>query len=293
MRSQGGGLQRVTIPLRVVVQRFAYLLLVGAAVSLLLLGKTESRLLERLRTAIFDVAAPALEVLSQPAVAINRLVEEGRQISDLYGENKRLREENRRLHQWQAAAQRLEQENVAFRSLARVQAEPAKGFVSARVIADAASPFARTVLVNVGGRDDVKKNQAAVSGGALVGRVLEVGRRSSRVLLLTDLNSRVPVVVESTRQRGLLEGDNSNLLRLGFMLVTAQVASGDRIVTSGHGGVLPPGLPVGVITKVSEGGVRVQPLVRFDRLEYLSLVRYDVPGRDGPQERAGEVVERP
>jgi len=266
---------------------------VGAAVSLLLLGKTESRLLERLRTAIFDVAAPALEVLSQPAVAINRLVEEGRQISDLYGENKRLREENRRLHQWQAAAQRLEQENVAFRSLARVQAEPAKGFVSARVIADAASPFARTVLVNVGGRDDVKKNQAAVSGGALVGRVLEVGRRSSRVLLLTDLNSRVPVVVESTRQRGLLEGDNSNLLRLGFMLVTAQVASGDRIVTSGHGGVLPPGLPVGVITKVSEGGVRVQPLVRFDRLEYLSLVRYDVPGRDGPQERAGEVVERP
>ena len=293
MRSQGGGLQRVTIPVRVVVQRFAYLLLVGAAVSLLLLGKTESRLLERLRTAIFDVAAPALEVLSQPAVAINRLVEEGRQISDLYGENKRLREENRRLHQWQAAAQRLEQENVAFRSLARVQAEPAKGFVSARVIADAASPFARTVLVNVGGRDDVKKNQAAVSGGALVGRVLEVGRRSSRVLLLTDLNSRVPVVVESTRQRGLLEGDNSNLLRLGFMLVTAQVASGDRIVTSGHGGVLPPGLPVGVITKVSEGGVRVQPLVRFDRLEYLSLVRYDVPGRDGPQERAGEVVERP
>ena len=293
MRSQGGGLQRVTIPLRVVVQRFAYLLLVGAAVSLLLLGKTESRLLERLRTAIFDVAAPALEVLSQPAVAINRLVEEGRQISDLYGENKRLREENRRLHQWQAAAQRLEQENVAFRSLARVQAEPAKGFVSARVIADAASPFARTVLVNVGGRDDVKKNQAAVSGGALVGRVLEVGRRSSRVLLLTDLNSRVPVVVESTRQRGLLEGDNSNLLRLGFMLVTAQVASGDRIVTSGHGGVLPPGLPVGVITKVSEGGVRVQPLVRFDHLEYLSLVRYDVPGRDGPQERAGEVVERP
>ncbi|HJM48609.1 MAG TPA: rod shape-determining protein MreC [Alphaproteobacteria bacterium] len=293
MRSQGGGLQRVTIPLRVVVQRFAYLLLVGAAVSLLLLGKTESRLLERLRTAIFDVAAPALEVLSQPAVAINRLVEEGRQISDLYGENKRLREENRRLHQWQAAAQRLEQENVAFRSLARVQAEPAKGFVSARVIADAASPFARTVLVNVGGRDDVKKNQAAVSGGALVGRVLEVGRRSSRVLLLTDLNSRVPVVVESTRQRGLLEGDNSNLLRLGFMLVTAQVASGDRIVTSGHGGVLPPGLPVGVITKVSEGGVRVQPLVRFDRLEYLSLVRYDVPGRDGPRERAGEVVERP
>jgi rod shape-determining protein MreC len=293
VRSQGGGFQRVTIPLRVVVQRFAYLLLVGAAVSLLLLGKTESRLLERLRTAIFDVAAPALEVLSQPAVAINRLVEEGRQISDLYGENKRLREENRRLHQWQAAAQRLEQENVAFRSLARVQAEPAKGFVSARVIADAASPFARTVLVNVGGRDDVKKNQAAVSGGALVGRVLEVGRRSSRVLLLTDLNSRVPVVVESTRQRGLLEGDNSNLLRLGFMLVTAQVASGDRIVTSGHGGVLPPGLPVGVITKVSEGGVRVQPLVRFDRLEYLSLVRYDVPGRDGPQERAGEVVERP
>ncbi len=293
MRQQGGGLQRVAIPVRVVVQRFAYLLLVGAAVSLLLLGKTESRLLERLRTAIFDVAAPALEVLSQPAVAINRLVEEGRQISDLYGENKRLREENRRLHQWQAAAQRLEQENVAFRSLARVQAEPAKGFVSARVIADAASPFARTVLVNVGGRDDVKKNQAAVSGGALVGRVLEVGRRSSRVLLLTDLNSRVPVVVESTRQRGLLEGDNSNLLRLGFMLVTAQVASGDRIVTSGHGGVLPPGLPVGVITKVSEGGVRVQPLVRFDRLEYLSLVRYDVPGRDGPQERAGEVVERP
>ncbi|HJP22288.1 MAG TPA: rod shape-determining protein MreC [Alphaproteobacteria bacterium] len=293
MRQQGGGLQRVAIPVRVVVQRFAYLLLVGTAVSLLLLGKTDSRLLEQLRTAVFDVAAPALEVLSQPAVAINRLVDEGRQIADLYAENKRLKEQVSRLQQWQAVAQRLEQENIAFRGLSRVQADPAKGFVSARVIADAASPFARTVLVNVGNRDNVEKNQAAVSGDALVGRVLEVGRRSSRVLLLTDLNSRVPVVVESTRQRGLLEGDNSDLLRLRFMLVTAQVAAGDRIVTSGHGGVLPPGVPVGVVTKVSEGGVRVQPLVRFDRLEYLSLVRYDLPGRAGPQERAGEVAERP
>jgi hypothetical protein len=98
------------------------------------------------------------------------------------------------------------------------------------------------------------------------------------VLLLTDLNSRVPVVVEDTRHRGVLAGDNSQQPSLLYLPPDAVVEAGQRIVTSGHGGVFPSGLPVGRISTVGENGVRVEPFVDWDRMEYLRLVNYGMPG---------------
>jgi rod shape-determining protein MreC len=107
--------------------------------------------------------------------------------------------------------------------------------------------------------------------------VVEVGRNSSRLLLLTDLNSRVPVIVEASRYRGVLAGDNSDQPKLIFLPTNAKVNVGDRIVTSGHGGVFPPGLAVGVVSSIGDGNIRIEPLVDFSRIEYVSILRYELP----------------
>jgi rod shape-determining protein MreC len=146
--------------------------------------------------------------------------------------------------------------------------------VTARVIGDSGGAFVRSVLVNAGTAQGISKGQAAVTGKGLAGQVVQVGYRSARVLLITDINSRVPVLVEGSRKRAILAGDNGILPRLTFMPVNASVVPGDRVVTSGHGGVFPPGLPVGRITVADDGVLRVAPFFELDRLEYIRLVDY-------------------
>ena len=274
MRQQSGTAQRITMPVKVAVQRFAFVLLAAAAVALMLLSKSNSGAVERFRVVVLDAASPVLEVLSQPAITISRVTEEVRYLVYLHDENSRLREENARLKHWRAAAIHLQQKNVGLSALLGARNDPASSFVAARVIGDSGGPFVRTALLNSGARDGVTKGQAAINGDGLVGRIAEVGVRSSRILLVTDLNSRVPVILEPSRDRGVLEGDNSNRLRLSYLPAGAQVSPGDRVVTSGHGGVFPPELPIGVVTAVADGIIHVQPFVQFQRLDYVRIVKH-------------------
>lgn len=280
MSLRGGREFRAGAAARSIVQRFGYLAFLTGALALLALARSQAPLVERFRVGAVDAAAPILDVLSRPVEAANRLVEEAARLWYTYEENARLRADVERLNQWQIVARQLEQENAALRAQLNLRLEPRPTYVTARVIADSGSPFVRTVLLNAGRRDGVEKGQAAVTGAGLAGRVIETGERSSRLLLLTDLNSRVPVVLEASRWRAILAGDNGPRPRLIFLPNTAEVAVGDRVVTSGEGGVVPPGIPVGVVAQIADGEIRVQPFVDWDRLEYLSVVRFDLPRLD-------------
>ncbi len=243
----------------------------------MLLGRLDNKIVEQTRLAIVDGISPIMEVVSRPAAGFNRIVDGISEQLHLRRELTRLEEENERLRQWQSVARRLEAENAAYRSLLSSKSDVVPSFVAARVIADAGAPFVRTVLLNAGHRDGIRRGQAVMNADGLVGRVSEVGKRSARVLLLSDLNSRVPVLNGTSLQRGVLSGDNSDWPTLVFLPSQAQVSPGDTIVTSGHGGVFPPGLPVGVVGLVRDGNVRVQPYVDWHRLEFVRVVRFDVP----------------
>ncbi|MFP6730421.1 MAG: rod shape-determining protein MreC [Alphaproteobacteria bacterium] len=271
-------MRRLALPVTGWVQRFAFALLVSASVGMLVLGRIDSTFVERLRVGITDSVAPVLEVLSQPSATAAAIVEDMRTLADLRGENERLRAVNERLLRWQAVARTLEQENLAYKELLNLVEDPRPAFITARVIGDAGGAFVRTVLLNAGTDDGVAVGQAAVNAEGLVGRVVEVGRRSARILLLTDLNSRIPVVVEQSRVPAILAGDNSDHPRLSFTPVNAVFEPGDRIVTSGHGGMLPPGLPLGEVISTVGGVARVRPYVDWTALEYLRVLDFTLPG---------------
>jgi len=265
-------------PEKGMANRFGYLGLVLAAFALMLLGKADVVVMERVRASVTDAVAPVLEVLSRPVATFDRLVDEANALSSLREENARLREENQRLIHWQAAARKLASENQQIKGLLNFAPGAEPGFISGRVIADTGGAFVHSILVNAGVRDGVAKGQAVITGDGLVGRVHGVGTRAGRVLLITDLNSRIPVVVEATRTRAVLAGDNSERPRLIHLPPGATVSIGDRIVTSGHGGAFPPGIPVGVVAHATEGGVTVKPYVHRDRLEYVRVVDYGLQG---------------
>jgi rod shape-determining protein MreC len=287
LKQRTGSVLRFATPLKALIQRFAFLALVGVTFGLMLLGKADLVLMERVRTAATDAVAPVLDALSRPAATVSGLVDRVRDLAALREENARLRQDNQRLLQWQQVANRLEAENRALRGLLNATSGPAVSFISARVIADSGGAFVRSLVVNAGAREGVKKGQAVVTGDGLVGRIAALGERSARVLLITDLNSRIPVVVDSTRERAVLAGDNSDRPQLQRLGINARIWPGERIVTSGHGGAFPPGLPVGVVASVTESEIRVQPYIKWDRLEYVRVIDFSLTGiLAPPQERS-------
>jgi rod shape-determining protein MreC len=190
-----------------------------------------------------------------------------------------LREENARLLQWQELARRLVAENAQLRGLVKFTPENgAPFFVSAQVVANSGGAFARNVLVNAGSREGVARGQAAVAGEGLVGRVSEVGDRSARILLLTDLNSRIPVVLSESRERAVMAGDNSDRPRLLYVPANISVKVGERIVTGSAGGVFPPDIPVGVVASVDGTVITVEPYADLSRIEYVRVIDFGLAG---------------
>jgi rod shape-determining protein MreC len=281
VKTRGSSVVRLATPIRAWTQRFALALMLCTAFGLMLLSRSDTAAVERLRIAIADAFAPILELMVRPVSTVTGMVDAMAGMADIHSENQRLREENARLLQWHEAARLLEQENQSLRQLLNLAAPPAADYVTARIIGDNGGAFVRTVLVSSGARDGVRKNQAAITGEGLAGRVIEVGERASRVLLLTDINSRIPVALEKSRARAVLAGDNGPMPQLVHLPPDAEPGIGERVVTSGFGGLFPPGIPVGTVARVGPDEIRVMPLVAWNRMEFLRLVNYEAADLSG------------
>jgi rod shape-determining protein MreC len=258
--------------------RFTFVLLVALAFGLMLIGKPDSVLVSQVRMLTIDLAAPVINAVSRPIDAARETAGDVRDYLALKAENESLRLQNETLIEWQRVARELQAENANLRGLLNYQPGPRASFITATVVADTTSSYVRSLIVLGGTRAGVAKGQAAVTGAGLAGRVLEVGERSARILLITDINARVPVVAERSRDQAVLAGRNSDLPELLYLPRDSDVKVGDRIVTSGQGGVFPAGLPVGEVVSVNGGRVAMRPYVDFSRLEVLRLIDYSLPG---------------
>jgi len=277
-KSRANSVLRRTAPFKVLVQRFTFLALVGTALGLMVVGRAEVRFVEQARIAAVDAVAPILDALSRPAATISQTVDRVQGLIALDRENTLLKQQNNRLKRWRNVALQLETENRELQKLLNFVPSSALSFISARVISDSGGAFVRSMLINSGSRDGIREGQIAVTGDGLVGRVGGVGQRSSRILLITDINSRIPVVTETSQFRAILAGDNSDRPQLAHLSSVARVLVGERIVTSGRGGAFPPGLPVGQVISVAEGDIRIQPFVDMSRMEYVRAVEFGLDG---------------
>ena len=264
--------------LKSLLQRFAFLSLIGVTFALMLIGKADTVLVERARAAVTDAVTPVLRVMSEPAAVVSNFIENLRELAAIREQNATLREANTRLLQWQSAAQRLESENISLRGLTGLVPEPGASFVTARVVADTGGAFAQSILITAGQSSGVRKGQVVLAGEGLVGRVMQAGLYSARVLLITDINSRIPVQVGEAGNRAILAGDNSLRPRLMFLDNKTAAAPGDKVVTSGDAEAFPPGLPIGQVARVDEGVVELEPFVVRDKIQYVRVVDYGLTG---------------
>lgn len=263
-------------PVRSLTSRATPLVLILLALCLMVVHKAGVLPVEPLRTTVTDIFSPVLSAVSKPFTSAADNIGGVQTIRALKAENIRLKEENARLMQWYEQALRMQAENQSYRDLLNVKSDPDLTFVTTRVVSDPGGAFVKSVLLPSGREDGIRKGNAVLSGKGLIGRVMEVGRASSRVLLVTDLNSRIPVLVQNTRTKAILAGQNTDMLRLERLPIDSGLAPGQRIVTSGDGGQLPPDIPIGTIVSVSKDGVIVKPLADVSTLTHVQVVNADL-----------------
>ncbi len=276
--SPGGSFAIAVFTWRGFSDRFSFLIFAAIALFLLLLSHTQNAALSSLRTHTVDVLAPVLDAIARPMIAVQNAGASLHALTALHADNKRLRAENARMIEWQNAFVSLEKENRELRALLKFKTEASVSYVSARVIADTGAAYERGIIVTAGKEDGVRKGMAAMTGEGLIGRVVEVGDWSSRVMLISDLNSRVPVMLAETGDRAILAGDNTASPKLLFLARDAVVPDGAHILTSGHGGVFPPNLPVGTLHETANDHHKMKPSADLGRITYVRLVDFGAKG---------------
>ena len=277
---------RLSIPFRQALARLTLPVLVAVAFGLMLLGKADAVLVERARMALADTLAPLFGAAAEPLATVQRAKDEMQGLLTLRAENQRLQEENENLRRWRAVALALDAENATLKANLQWVPDPAPSYVTARVVADAGGVYARAVLLSLGPNHGITKGQIALDERGLVGRVTEVGNRSARVLLLTDINSRIPVTLENSRARAMLVGTNGPRPRLLYWPEGVIPAEGERIVTSAEAGAFPSGLPVGTLHYSANNTPEVEPEARLDRLEIVRIFNYGLRALVAPEAAA-------
>ncbi len=242
-------------------------------VLVFLIWRIDSPRVERFRANMIDRVLPNFDWVLLPVTSMANMLSDFQSYARVYQQNQELRRELQQMKAWKEAALQLEQKNAKLLDLNNVRLDPKYTFITGVVLADSGSPFRQSVLLNIGSQDGVQDGWAAMDGIGLVGRISGVGRKTARVILLTDSSSRIPITVQPSGQTAMLTGDNSALPPIEFLESPERVRPGDRVVSSGDGGVFPAGLLVGQVVLGRDGIFRVRLTADYERLEFLRILR--------------------
>lgn len=259
-----------------VANNLALVLCTVAALAILVVARTQEGTVDEARGWLNDFTAPVMEVFAEPAAEVRRWGDGVSSFFAVYEENQRLREQIEKLRAAERELAVLQRKVLRYEELLKIPADAAVTSVAARVIADASGPFARTVLINAGRGQGVEKGQAVVDERGLLGRVINMGERSARVLLVTDVNSRIPVMVEGANLKAILVGDNTGQPVLEYLPPGSRITIGARVITTPDGGAFPPGVPIGTIA----AGARVPRVDLFTnegRADFVRILQYSAP----------------
>jgi rod shape-determining protein MreC len=252
-------------------KNFNYILVL-LCLTLVFLGKLDLIAVRNVKAFLSDFLAPVTYALNKPVKEIAGVFEDVKSAGSLREENVRLKSEVRKLRVINSKASSQELELLELRELLKVLPERKNQIITGRAITAPGGVFANTLLINAGKNYGIKIGQPAISSLGLVGYVVNVGLKTSRILLIIDINSMIPVYLTNSNWPAVVQGQNGKLLKIKFLSSKAVPIEGEVIQTSGHGARLPSGINVGKVVKSFSGKFYVKPTVDFHRLTYISII---------------------
>jgi rod shape-determining protein MreC len=262
-------------------------IVVALAVVLVLLGKAQGGLFDKARAQVTDMMAPVLEKVRAPVAGFDRWIGSIGEIFSVYEQNLKLKEENARLRQWRNVAIVLQGRVTRYQTLLHAVPDPQMNRVLARVIGRASRPFLQTMILDAGRDQHALPGEAVMDARGMIGRVYLSGQRTSWVILLTDLNSRIPVTITASSGKAsnipaIMTGDNSAMPVLEMVSRTVTLHAGDQVTSSGDGGLLPSGLPIGTVVGDGKDGWRVSLLADATQAQDVEVLNFAKPPEKPP-----------
>lgn len=256
------------------IRRLIPVVFLALAIVLMVLWQTKNPAIVATRYYIADKLVPVVSILSAPARWIKSAKDTFLNAVLLFHRNAELEAENKELRQWRALAMQLESEQNEIKKLVNYVSYPKSSSVMARLVMDTGDKFSRSYVALAGTKDGVSNGSVAVTDKGLFARVIDVGDHGSRLMMLTDYLSRVPVLVGKKRIQAILSGDNTNRPKIIFTDEMDDIKSGDIVLTSGYMGVYPSGLSIGVIHSATENEVDVDLFESGEGLEFVRLIDF-------------------
>lgn len=247
----------------------------GVLVCLVLISgwlRFHSASYQAVSSALFEGTAWLQSVFVSPFQAAHRLLRESYTAVHLKENHQHLLQENKFLRERLQHFSYLQSENEKLRKVLKVPCDLAYHQLTARVIASPYDGVHSFFLISAGTPQKVKPDQAVVAPAGIVGRTEKIGHHVSRVLLLSDKSSRIPVMTEKSNLKAILTGEGPSLPSLVYITNIQHVQKGERVLTSGLGGIFPPGLPVGRVEDVKNGKIRVRPYVFLPGLDWVHVL---------------------
>ena len=255
-------------------QRFSLFALVVLSILLIFIETIDTKPLNYLRSFIKDTIYRGSLVISTPSKSFSNFSGYIKEHMNLYSNYIELKKENNELRNDITKSEFLELENNQLRKLIEEQVASPSNLVSARVMLDKTSPYLNSFIINTGSNKNVKNGMAVLDGKNFIGRIVDVNFFSSRVLLVSDLNSRIPVIVEPSAYHAILNGRGKNEPTLEYLPENHNVQDGDKVYTSGKEGIFTPGIPIGEV-KLNKDLIQV---LLFSDLSQITFININLGG---------------
>ena len=273
-------------------QKSIYIGLLVVTLLILFIGKADFNIVNRISIIISDLSSPAISSISNQTKIIGNSFNYLKNTASIRDENKHLLTENIRLKKFEILSKIYENENILLKNQLNLIPQNYNNFITVKAINAPGTIFSHSLLLNAGRKDGVQKGNAVLFNGVFIGQIIRVGENSSRILLISDVNSMIPVVVSNNRIPSILTGENLILPSLNFLPNNVKLKEGSVVQTSGHGGLLPSGLPIGTVVKNASERYFVKPSIDLNLIDYVQILLWQANGIN-LQRRSSEILYKP
>ena len=254
-----------------ILRRFLFWILVLLSIITMLISHYKKDLfIEPIMDSFSFGMAPFEESMSKIRKYTNDIYD----LFNVHGQNKLLKQEIERLRLIDLEAELLKVENGKLKEILDFVPQKLFEYKTAKLVSISVGPYANTGIIAAGYEDDIQQNHVLLGTRGVIGRVMNVAKNSSKILFITDINSKIPIMAVNSRERGIIAGNNSESLDLLYINKNSKITIGELVVTSGDGKFYPAGLPVGRVKSIENGNITVEPFLELYQLEYLSILKY-------------------
>ena len=251
-------------------QKFSLFALIVLSIIFLSVETIEKKPLKYFRAFVKDVIYRGALIVSAPSKSINNFSDFVKQHVSLYDDYSKLKVENNELKNKISETNFLELENSQLRKLIEEQASSTSNLTSARVMLDKQSPYLNSFIINIGSNKNIKNGMAVLDGKNFIGRIVDVNFFSSRVLLISDLNSKIPIITEPSANHAILSGHGENKPTLEYLPENHNIQDGDKVYTSGKEGIFFPGIPIGEV-KIEDDDIKVLLFSDLSQITFVNI----------------------